>query len=79
MGDHETAFQIVGLEEVQTRFVAWRCEPGRTRRIHGELWEAAGSPRGEHSIGNVSRPGVDFEILRLLYGFVNSIWPLSVL
>lgn len=66
MGDHETAVQVDTLEEVRPRFAAWRCEPGRTRRIPGELWEAAVSLCGEHSICKVSRAlGLDYRALRL--------------
>lgn len=65
MREESGAVQVVTLEEVQARLTAWRCEAHRTRRIPDELWEAAVSLCGEHSICKVSRAlGLDYKALR---------------
>lgn len=56
---------VVTLEEILSRFAAWRSQPVRARRIPDELWNAAVRLCGQHSIGKVSRLlRLDYKALR---------------
>lgn len=63
---HARPVQVATLEEVQVQFTTWRSKPHRARRIPDELWDAAVSLCGEHSVCKVSRAlGLDYKALRL--------------
>jgi hypothetical protein len=56
---------VVTLEEILSRFASWRSKPVKPRRIPEELWNAAVSLCGQHSICKVSRLlRLDYKALR---------------